>query len=214
MQLRDTADDLGSSGFDDHYGYGRINARTALQAHDVGVAEVKPVKTVIGQGFSDNVNVTVVNYGPFAEATNVTLYTQLQNGLVGYSSAQIQPVTLGVGVSELVVFFWNTSGLSKGNYTLSAFVAPVLGEVWVDDNVFVFGVVCVAMWGDVAGVGVFPDTFPDGRVDMTDLSVIAQLYGVCYPDVRFVANYDVYGDGKIDIRDLAVAAKNFEKVDP
>lgn len=214
MRLRDTADDMGSPGFDDYYGYGRINARKALQAHDVGVTEVKPHKTVIGQGFSDNVNVTVVNYGPFAEVTNVTLYTQLQNGLGGYSSAQVQPVTLGVGVSKSVVFFWNTSGLSKGNYTLSASLVPVLGEVWVDDNIFVFGTVFVGMSGDVAGVGVFPETFPDGRVDLTDLSLIARVFGVFSWDVRFVSNYDICHDGRVDIRDLAVAAMNFEKVDP
>jgi hypothetical protein len=414
MQLRDTADDLGSSGFDDYYGYGRINAKKALQAHDITVTDVKPDKTVIGQGFFDNVNVTVSNYGPFAEATNVTLYTQLRNGLVGYwkfddgggvkafdssgdgddavvsgaawvggkfgdavsfdgsdgyaevngsgslnitgyqfsistwvypraqhsgsgdviakrlgsiaqyfvgwswngshvgfgtglyngvsvefaptlyhsidawyhvasvydgtrlrlyvnglleidqpvvgnllpldaplyfarmnstlgdvyfngsiddmkifdfglsqaqmqaeaSRARVRPVALDAGVSESTVFSWNTSGLSKGNYTLSAYVTPVFGEVWVDDNGFVFGTIYVAMKGDVAGVGVFPNTFPDGKVDMTDLSLIAKIYGVYYPDVRFVANYDIFRDGRIDIRDLAVAAKNFERVDP
>lgn len=414
MQLRNTADDLGSLGFDDYYGYGRINARKALQAHDVSVTEVKPNKTVIGQGFSDHINVTVANYGTFAEATNVTLYTQLQTDLVGYwkfddgngleacdssgdgnnatvhgaewtggrfgealsfdgiddyaevhgsgglnitgyqfsistwvfprvqhsgsgdviakrlgslgqyfvgwwwngshvgfgtglyngvsisfapnlyhpigiwyhvvsvyngarlrlyvnggleidqpvvgdllpldaplyfgrmnttlgdvyfngsiddtkifdfglsqaqlqaeaLSARVQPVTLGVGVSESIAFSWNTSAWVKGNYTVSAYVTPVLGEIWVDDNGFVFGTVCVAMKGDVGGVGVFPNTLPDGKVDMTDLSLIAQIYGVYFWDVRFVSNYDIYRDGRIDIRDLAVAARNFEKVDP
>jgi len=414
MQLRNTADDLGPPGFDSYYGYGRINASKALGTHDVAVTGVKAAKTVIGQGFSDSINVTVANHGTFAETTNVTLYTQLQTGLVGYwkfddgdglraydssgsgsnatvfgaswtwgrfgealsfnavndyaeanglsglnisgnqftistwvfprvqrfglgdivarrsgslaqyfvgwwwngshvgfgtglynginfgftpsvyhpinawyhvvsvyngtrlrlyvnggleidqsvsgnllpvnvplyfarmnatsgdvyfngsiddtkifniglaqaqmqadaLSARVQTVTLGVGVSESIAFSWNTLGLAKGNYTLSTFVSPGLGETIMRDNGFVFGKVYVAMKGDVAGAGVFPSTLPDGKVDIKDLSTIARLYGVDFPDVRFVSNYDVNCNGKTDIKDLAVAAKNFGKVDP
>lgn len=414
IQLRNSADDLGSPGFDYYYGYGRINAWKALHMHDLAVNHIGVSKTVIGQGYSDSVNVTLVNRGDFAEAANMTLYTQLQRSLVGYwkfddgigavvndssgnnddvtaygaawvdgrfgeglgfdgvddfaetnvsrslnfsgnqftisawvfprvqrassgdviarrlgsraqyfvgwwwngsevgfgtglyngvgvgfgpsvyhpvdvwyhvvsvyngttlrlyvndeleldravsgnllpvnaplyfaresvgsedvyfngtiddvkifdvglsevrmraeeLSAHVQSVTVGAGVSESVVFSWDTSDFVKGNYTLSAYVTPVLGEIVVSDNGLVFGSVCVAMRGDVGGVGVFPGTLPDGVVDLTDLSLISRVYGVYSWDVRFVPNYDVNGDGRIDIKDLAIAAKSFGKVDP
>jgi hypothetical protein len=59
--------------------------------HDVAITNVTPSKTVVGQGYSMNVNVTVANQGDFTETFNVTLYAQNQNqtainetGLVGY----------------------------------------------------------------------------------------------------------------------------------
>jgi len=65
--------------------------------------------------------------------------------------------------------------------------------------------------GDVTG----PLGVSDGRVDIRDLSAIAKLYGVSYPDPRYDIRCDLTGpipgvpDGKIDINDLAVVAQNF-----
>lgn len=42
--------------------------------HDVAVADVKPSKTIVGQGSLMQVNVTVVNLGGFNETFNVTMY--------------------------------------------------------------------------------------------------------------------------------------------
>jgi len=43
---------------------------------------------------------------------------------------------------------------------------------------------------------------------------MAKIYGVNYPDPRYVANYDIDGNGKIEIKDFAAAAKNYGKIDP
>jgi parallel beta-helix repeat protein len=56
---------------------------------DILVLNVTPSKTVVGQGYSTNVNVTVANQGDYTETFDVTLYAQSQTaihetGLVGY----------------------------------------------------------------------------------------------------------------------------------
>jgi len=45
-----------------------------VPAHDVAVTNVTPSKTVIGQGYSMYINVTVENQGDFTETFNVTAY--------------------------------------------------------------------------------------------------------------------------------------------
>jgi len=61
----------------------------AIPTHDVAITNVKRSKTVVGQGYGLNVNVTAANQGDFFETFDVTLYVQSQTtvnetGLVGY----------------------------------------------------------------------------------------------------------------------------------
>ena len=44
----------------------------AFGVHDVAVTNVAPSKTVVGQGFSATINVTVANQGDYTETFNVT----------------------------------------------------------------------------------------------------------------------------------------------
>jgi len=44
--------------------------------HDVAITGVEPSKTVVGQGYNMNVNVTVANQGDYTETFDVTLYAQ------------------------------------------------------------------------------------------------------------------------------------------
>jgi hypothetical protein len=55
--------------------------------HDVAIVNIAPSKTVVGQGYNMNVNVTVANQGEYTETFNVTLYAGTpinETGLVGY----------------------------------------------------------------------------------------------------------------------------------
>ena len=47
--LRSKNDDLGESGFDYLYGYGRINAKKAVSVPNVAVTGVSPWRSVVGQ---------------------------------------------------------------------------------------------------------------------------------------------------------------------
>jgi len=49
--------------------------------HDIAISNVTSSKTVVGQGFSSNINVTVENQGTYTETFNVTLYAQPQGSI-------------------------------------------------------------------------------------------------------------------------------------
>jgi hypothetical protein len=55
-----------------------------VPSHDVAVTNVRPYKTVVGQGFSSRINVTVANQGTCTETFDVSLYANSSQGLVGY----------------------------------------------------------------------------------------------------------------------------------
>ncbi len=158
-------------------------------------------KTIIGQGYSAAIDVTVRNGGTVPKTFNVNVFANAN--VIG-----TQTITgLDPGEQRAINFVWQVpSNYHKGNYTL------IVGDL--------AGWGITAMIGDVSGIGTFPDTLPDGKVDIKDLAALAKVYGVNYPAPRYVANYDITGpttglaDGKIDIRDLAAAAKNYGKIDP
>ncbi len=171
---------------------------------DVAVINVATSKTVVGQGQSLNINVTVENQGDSSETFDVTVYANA-------TEIETQAITLSSGSSTTATFTWSTISFARGNYTISAYAWPVPGETDTTDNTRTDGNVIVAMVGDVAGIGTYPNTLPDGKVDIKDLAAIAKCYGANYPDPRYYTNYDLNGDGKIDIKDLAMAAKNYGK---
>lgn len=134
-----------------------------------------------------------------------------------YKTIPIDPQTvtdLAMNSTKTLTFTWNTAGVPKGNYTISAYAWPVSGETDTTDNNFTGEVVTVSMAGDVAGKGTFPNTTPDGKIDIIDLAAIAKCYGADYPNPRYYAIYDINDDSKIDVKDLAIAARNYGKTDP
>jgi len=176
-------------------------------AHNVAVINMTASKTVVGNDCSMSIRAQVANLGYYNETFNITAYANT-------TAIQTKTLALASGAWTNVTFIWNTTSVAKGNYTISAYAAPVLGEIDAADNTFTDGWAIVAMVGDVAGIGSFPTTLPDGKVDIKDLATIAKCYGANYPDAKYVPNYDLNDDGKIDIKDLALAAKNYGKIDP
>jgi hypothetical protein len=107
---------------------------------------------------------------------------------------------------------WDSSSLSKGNYTISAYAQPVSGETDTEDNNCTGGWILVAMVGDLGG-GVPPTFFKcDGKVDGKDLSLFLQCFkGTATPDAMYLG--DLGGgvpptffkcDGKVDGKDLSL----------
>jgi hypothetical protein len=117
-----------------------------------------------------------------------------------------------------MAFTWNTSGFAKGNYTISAYAWPVLGETDTADNNFTDRWVIVSMVGDLTGGSENPwDFVPDGVVDGSDLSIVAKCYGSwpgAQPPMIWNVNCDVNNDGVVDGSDLAIIAKHFGESDP
>ncbi len=182
--------------------------------HDVAVTKVEPTKTVVGQKLTCRINVTVENQGTVTETFDVTTYASTLppgTAIEKKTIASLLPAEV-----RIVTFNWNTTGLSKGVYTITSIADTVLGETDTADNTCTSGTtIQVAMVGDVAGgPGNFPNTTPDGKVDIKDLAAIAKCYGANYPAPNYYRNYDLNDDNKIDIKDLAMAAKNYGKIDP
>jgi len=166
--------------------------------HDVAVTDVALSKTIIGQGYSMSVNVTVGNQGDVHESFNVTL-TATCTTAITVGTKQINNLLPSQNVS--LTFTWLTSlDTLKGNYTVTAIADIVPGEIDTADNTLIDGMVLVTIPGDVNG---------DHVVDMKDifqiiLHFMCERYFPCY-----VANCDVNCDGVIDMKDIFIPILHF-----
>ncbi|MDH5779141.1 MAG: hypothetical protein OEZ29_00935 [Candidatus Bathyarchaeota archaeon] len=168
---------------------------------DIIVTDVTTSKTVVGQGYSVNLTITVENQGDSAETFNVTTCADLNTVFLGDEIIiGTQRDTLSGGNCTAVTFTWNTTGVAKGNYTISTKAIILPGETYTIGNTRIDGTVTVTFPGDVNG---------DYKVRVDDILVIALAFGSDYPDVLYKANLDINGDGKIRIDDVLVAAVNF-----
>ncbi len=184
-----------------------LRISTFSGAPDLAVVSLGPSKTVVGQGLNMSITVTVQNHGTATATWNVTV--NANSTVVDRKTAPVS-----AGAVQTLTFTWNTSGYSKGRYQMSAHATTAFNETDTADNNLIDGWITVALTGDVAGQGTFPNTLPDGKVDIKDLAAMAKCYGAVYPNPQYVANYDLDGNGKIEIKDLALAAKNYGKIDP
>jgi subtilisin family serine protease/PKD repeat protein len=124
-QLRCTTDDLGSFGFDEYYGYGRVNARKAVEQeppeHDLLILSVHGPKYIC-PGDTAHYNVTVLNFGRYNE-TDVNV-----NFIVNDSTVDSKVIgVLANGTSVIVTFSWTPT--VEGVYNVTFWVKPVIGEV-------------------------------------------------------------------------------------
>jgi len=187
---------------------GSVN--TEQQISDIAVLDVKPLKTIVGQGASAHVNVTLANEGDYSDTFTVTTYANT-------TPFQVKTLSLSNGEFRTVSFIWNTTGFAKGHYTISAYVTPLPGEVDIEDNSFLDGGMIVAMIGDISGPA---PSVPDGKVDIRDVAMVALAFGSYPGHPRWNPNADITGsipgfpDNKVDTRDIALVAKNFGKIDP
>jgi hypothetical protein len=162
--------------------------------HDVAVTGVMPFKTIVGQGFSVKINVTVADPGGYTETFNITAYANT-------TAIATRTVTLASGNSTTITFTWNTAGLAYGNYTISGYAWPVLGETDRAYNTLKAPVpIEVTIPGDVDGNHV---------VNILDVAKIASVYGLKRGDPKFNSNCDIDGDGKITILDLVTCAAHY-----
>ena len=169
-----------------------------VPCHDVVVVDVSPSKTVIGQGFPVFINVAVENECFFSETVNVTVYADVVapfgDGIIIGEQTNIY---LPVGETQCIQFQWDTTGLAKGNYTISAIASPVPDEIDTANNLCT-AVVTIAMVGDIV---------PDGTIDIFDLVAVATWFGSTVPPAP--SNSDIIEDKLIDIYDLVTVAIHY-----
>lgn len=105
-----------------------IGVTVAQKPHDIAVTSVTPSQTSVKSGEIVNITVVVKNNGTVNETFNVTLY---------YDSTLIetQNVTdLASGANNTLLFFWNTTNVDAGTYTIIATASTVSGETDTEDN--------------------------------------------------------------------------------
>jgi hypothetical protein len=169
---------------------------TVAAGHSVAVISVMTAKTVIGQGFNCNLTVNVVDNGEYAETFRVTAYANA----MAISFRQVS--NLNVMCPLLLTFTWETTNLSKGNYTLSAYAWPVPSETSISDNNVTGGTVYVGTPGDLNG---------DGTVDIYDAIKLAGAFNSNPGSLNWNPNSDVNDDNVVDIYDAIILAGNYGK---
>jgi len=137
LRLRDTTDDLGETGFDIYYGYGRVNARRAIEEafpeHDIFIAAWKR-PPYVEPGSMGIINATICNYGRYNE-TDVTVQLIVNGSIEQFVNISSFPS----GTLTKVNLFWTPAII--GNYNITIYVPPVVDETNTENNVvqaFVF----------------------------------------------------------------------------
>ncbi|MFQ5999392.1 MAG: CARDB domain-containing protein, partial [Candidatus Bathyarchaeia archaeon] len=183
----------------DHTTYdGQYRIPSKIPVHDVAITGITLSKTIVGQGLSMHINVTVANQGNVPDSFNVTAYCNT-------TPIATQAIILANGNFTTITFLWNTTGFAKGVYTISANATIVQGETDTADNSYTDGTVRVNMVGDVA-----PEF---GLVDIVDVVTAAIAYGTQRGDPNYNPNADINGDGIIDIVDIVITAIHFGETD-
>jgi hypothetical protein len=152
-----------------------------------------PGRTIIGQGYSTNISITVKDYGIYTESFNTTAYLNM-------TALHTQKVTLESGVATTIDFTWSTAGFVYGSYNVSANVKLAQSETNNWTGPFTYGQVKVTIPGDVNG---------DGVVNTNDALLVAYYWLQTVPPAP--ANVDIIGDGVININDVFPIALNWLK---
>jgi parallel beta-helix repeat protein len=173
--------------------------KAVFQYHDVAITNMTPFKTVVGQGYSTFINVTVANQGDYSETFNLTAYANT-------TIIQTKQVALTGGSFVAITFTWNTAGFAKGNYTISAYSWPVQGQTNTSNNTFMAPeVIHVVMPGDAK---------VDRVISILDVVMVTSRYGAKRGDKNYDPNVDWNNDGKIDILDVVIVTSHYGQKDP
>lgn len=163
-------------------------------ARDVAVTNIMPSKTVVGKGYNLNVTVTVMNLSNYSETFRVAAYANA-------TTIASQNVTASSGSPLPIIFTWNTSGVSYGNYTLSAW--PVSWESNTSNE---------NMTGDAIYVGITGDLNADGIVNILDAILFAKHFLETPSSLGWYsggANADINGDGVVNNFDATTLTSHF-----
>jgi hypothetical protein len=171
--------------------------QTVVVKYDLAVTEVKASKTIVGQGFTTQINVTVANQGTIGK-TSLKILIYANTTLIHTQTIPFLPN----GTTTTLTFYWNTTNVPKGNYSITALAIPVLDETDTMNNILTGDTVLVTVAGDVTG---------EGLCDIQDISIMVDKFLTQPPNPLYDPNCDVNGDGIIDIADISIAVDNFLK---
>jgi hypothetical protein len=119
---------------------------------DLAVTNVVPALTLVTQGSTDNINVTVKNLGSMSE-TNFNASAYYNTTLIGTTTI----ASLASNASTTVTIPWNTTGVPAGNYTIIGKCTILPFDINITNNVYTDGTVQVTtLIHDVEVTGIMP----------------------------------------------------------
>jgi len=165
--------------------------------HDVAVTAVTPSPSWAYAGWPVNVTVVARNLGNVSETFNVTAY---------YDSTIIGTITvenLAPDNETTLTFTWNTTGLTEGNYTLSANATIMPYELNTANNVYVDGdVQILTTIRDVAVTNVAPELNWAYKGWLVKIVVTVENLGEQNETFDVTAYYDSNVIGTINVANL------------
>jgi hypothetical protein len=179
--------------------------------HHIAITKVtKEGKTVVGQTLALQIKVALINQGDYEENFNLTIFVDPNVTVEGdeFVIRNETDIELTPDEGRNVIFNWNLTGTSKGNYTISAAASIVPGEIVTANNNYTCGWIEIAMTGDITG----PIGYSDGVCDMRDVGLVARYFGEDRDDAP--ANCNIIYDLVIDMRDIGTVARHFGETDP
>jgi len=163
-----------------------------VAVHEIAITNITPSKTVIGQGFTFQINVQTENKGNRLEAVNITLYIN--------TTAITKTLNLTLGTTT-ITFTVNTTDWTKGNYIIKAYAQPIPDEKNTEDNTLTYNSkIIITVPGDVDG---------DREINIYDIVRLASAYGSKIGEPRYVPNCDIDGNGEINIYDVVIATSRY-----
>jgi len=170
--------------------------------HDIGITSVTTSKTIIGQGYNVSISIMTFNYGNYTENINLTIYANTT--IIG----KINNIDIASRNFTTLTLTWNTTGVAKGNYTITAEATQLPHETDTADNTVIDGWVFVTIPGDVNG---------DKTVNILDCILLANHFGHTNgnghtpntEEWRKCMNCNINCDGNVNILDCIILAGHF-----
>ena len=159
----------------------------------ITVVNVSSTQNFVEEGFSTDLTATVQNTLASEASANVTI---CGNGI----ALNTQVVSLDGDSSTIISYEWNTTGFALGNYTLSAYTWPILGQTALDNANVTGSIVLVTCPGDQTG---------HFKVDFTDIITFVSSYinyyqtGYCDPAADFEHS------SKLDFNDVTLFVASY-----
>lgn len=189
-QLRYTADDLGDAGFDVYYGYGRINARRAVEQapadHDVLILSVKRPRYV-NLGSQVTISSTILNMGT-SDESSITVQLLVNDTVV--DSKIISSLVSSTSASMSCSWIPTVEGV----YNVTSYVVPVPSETATGNNAL-----SAYIWVRIPKVVRVPDDY-----EKIQDAVDAAIEG----DTIFVASGTYYEHIWINKENLTLVGEN------